>query len=62
MVYPDAGETVTRNVTEPSHDGNCTYDQDTIEIRGCDGYFVHYLKPVTGLQYFMDVSALHYMI
>ena len=47
-VYPAVDETVTRTAYEANYDGNCKHAEHTIQIKGCDGYFVYHLKPVTG--------------
>ena len=47
-MFPEVGHNVTRTAYSSNYDGNCKYDTFTIQIKGCQGYLVYYLKPVSG--------------
>ena len=47
-MFPAVGHNVTRTAYSSNYDGSCDYDKFTIQIKGCQGYLVYYLKPVSG--------------
>ena len=47
-MFPAVGHNVTRTAYSSNYDGSCDYDTFTIQIKGCQGYLVYYLKPVSG--------------
>ena len=48
-VYPAVGITVQRTAYAAHFNGNCKHKSYDIKIKNCDGYFVYYLQPITGV-------------
>ncbi|XP_076072004.1 oncoprotein-induced transcript 3 protein-like [Mytilus galloprovincialis] len=46
--YPAVGVTVTRTAFASNYDGNCKHTEYEIQIKNCDGYYVYFLKSITG--------------
>ncbi|CAC5390509.1 unnamed protein product [Mytilus coruscus] len=46
--YPAVGVTVNRTAYAANYDGNCKHTEYEIQIKNCDGYYVYFLKSITG--------------